>query len=889
MMSCMGGNGRGRGVISPVTVAALSIAIGLVGNLATSTVQVRAGWWAPLTWTATGLLVVAAVVSQVAQPRDAGSAKQDQGGARTEGAAGTATVERCDPIALGVHPAIALDEHADSPGLSPKLPTYVRRDHDRLLGRLLEDTESPVFVLLVGTSSTGKTRSAYEAVRGRLPGWRLLHPFTAAELRAFLEAGIGPRTVLWLNESQTHLDGSEGETAAAHLRRLLASATQVVVIGSMWPQYWFAYTRTPRPGTPDPHRQVRALLETATKVNVPDAFAPHDLAGVRDLAKDDPRLASALTGLAQGFGVTQTLAGGPDLISRWENAPDAYRRAVIHAGVDARRLGHLGPLPAALLRALGIASLTGTELAAAPAGWFDDALAYACENVRGGVALLTATSRAEGRVDGYLLADFIDQHGREVRRPVPVPDAAWQALAARSTDPADLERLGASAMARGRHGQALALWRAALERGGVSAAAPLRVLLGQLGLHEEAEEVLRRAAGSGDAESQRLLLAVLRRANRGREVEQVLRRAAAAGDGQAGRDLGVLLHNSGRGEEAKTLLRTAADEGDRAAGRLLALLLQRSGRAAEAARIRRGLDEPAAVPADRPDEKSPRRGFDREMRATTAFPEAMTELLRLLRLQIGRGRADRLLRRSMAAPAIDQADGVDGRPTRLIRLLGHPPPLRDRAIAALDGVRADPGRDPALARLLVKLLIKADRRAEAETILRRLADLDYRALTDLVALLEDSSRREDCVPLLRAVLDVHGAKARYLLAAVLGELGHAEEADRLLRSAADEGIDAAVQRLVRLLLAGNRPEEAVEIIRRAARAGRSDSVRRAAIRLYTAGHEEETVSLLREAVVCGNAGTFRLLVNLLERMGRTDEAAAVARRGLAADGSTAAA
>jgi hypothetical protein len=358
MMSDMGVSGRRRRVISPVTVAAIPIAIGLVGNLATSTVQVKAGWWVPLTWTVTGLLVLAALVGQFAQSRAGEGVGQHDGRAQLTSAM---AVQHLDPIALGVHPAIALDERAVAPGLSPKLPTYVSRDHDRLLRQLLEHLESPVFVMLVGTSSTGKTRSAFESVTSCLPGWQLLHPLTVSDLLISLEAGIGSRTILWLNDSQAYLDGSRGETAAAAVRRLLASTTQVVVIGSMWPQYWFGYTRAPRPGTPDPHRQVRALLETATKVSVPDAFPPSDLASVQRLARSDPRLASALMGLSQGYGVTQTLAGGPDLVSRWENAPDAYSRAVIHAAVDARRLGHLNSLPAELLRALGASMLTGPQ------------------------------------------------------------------------------------------------------------------------------------------------------------------------------------------------------------------------------------------------------------------------------------------------------------------------------------------------------------------------------------------------------------------------------------------------------------------------------------------------------------------------------------------------
>ena len=68
MMSHMGGDGRRRWAASPVVMVAIPVAIGLVGNLATSTVQRGAWWWVPLTWTVTALLVGAAVLSQIAQP-----------------------------------------------------------------------------------------------------------------------------------------------------------------------------------------------------------------------------------------------------------------------------------------------------------------------------------------------------------------------------------------------------------------------------------------------------------------------------------------------------------------------------------------------------------------------------------------------------------------------------------------------------------------------------------------------------------------------------------------------------------------------------------------------------------------------------------------------------
>ncbi|MFC6680523.1 hypothetical protein ACFQE7_31980 [Nonomuraea ferruginea] len=341
-----------------------------------------------------------------------------------------------------MHPAIALDPAAGRPELSRRLPTYVQRDHDRLLRRLLDNPEHPTLVMLVGTSSTGKTRSAYEAALNCLPGWTILHPLHATDLLTTLEGGVEPRTVLWLNESQIYFDGDQGEAVATETRRLLTMTSDVVVIGSMWPEYWFAYTRTPRPGVPDPHHQVRALLDNATKISVPDAFTPTELRNAHQVAERDSRLATALTAMDNGYGVTQTLAGGPDLMSRWEDAPDPYKRAVVNAAIDARRLGHLSPLSAELLHKLSAASLNGPQRAAAPPGWFEDSLGYACEPLRGGISLLTATSRAENRVEGYVLADFIHQQGRAARRCSPVSDEMWRALAVHSGDADDLERLG---------------------------------------------------------------------------------------------------------------------------------------------------------------------------------------------------------------------------------------------------------------------------------------------------------------------------------------------------------------------------------------------------------------------------------------------------------------
>ncbi|MDH2426451.1 hypothetical protein [Sphaerisporangium sp. TRM90804] len=116
-----------------------------------------------------------------------------------------------DPIALEVHPAI--DVSIGAAGLS-KLPTYLPRDHDRALASIVAEAQAGAsrIVVLVGGSSTGKTRALWEAVQGLGEPWRLQHPITPGRPEAVL-AGlywIGPCTVVWLNETQHYLDTSGG-------------------------------------------------------------------------------------------------------------------------------------------------------------------------------------------------------------------------------------------------------------------------------------------------------------------------------------------------------------------------------------------------------------------------------------------------------------------------------------------------------------------------------------------------------------------------------------------------------------------------------------------------------------------------------------------------------
>ena len=73
----------------------------------------------------------------------------------------------------------------------------------------------------------------------------------------------------------------------------------------------------------------------------------------------DVRLAQAAAE-AQDGQVTQFLAGVPELMARYRNAPPSAK-ALIHAAMDARRLGMGLRLPQAFLKAAAPGYLTGAE------------------------------------------------------------------------------------------------------------------------------------------------------------------------------------------------------------------------------------------------------------------------------------------------------------------------------------------------------------------------------------------------------------------------------------------------------------------------------------------------------------------------------------------------
>src|SRR6185437_8680374 len=266
-------------------------------------------------------------------------------------------------------------------------------------------------------------------------------------------------------------DGGLGERIAAGLREALRDPARapVLVVATLWPEFWDRLAARPAAGADDPHAQARELL-AGRDITVPATFTAAQLQQVP--AARDPRLALAAEAAEAGQ-VVQFLAGAPELMGRYRNAlPPAG--ALISAAIDARRLGMGVALPLAFLERAAPAYLTETQWDGLGDDWLEQALAYTAapaKGVRGPLARMRPRP-GPGAGPAYRLADYLEERGRRDRRAVIPPDGFWEA-AARFADPSALPALASAAEKRGLLRDAARLRKKATAHGNATEAATL--------------------------------------------------------------------------------------------------------------------------------------------------------------------------------------------------------------------------------------------------------------------------------------------------------------------------------------------------------------------------------------------------------------------------------
>jgi tetratricopeptide (TPR) repeat protein len=200
---------------------------------------------------------------------------------------------------------------------------------------------------------------------------------------------------------------------------------------------------------------------------------------------------------------TQFLAGGFELISRYETAP-AAPRALIDVAIDASRFGFGANVPIALLREAAPDYIDDADWNERDDSWLERALSYASQPSLGIAGPLSKTRRRSDETqpqDAYRLADFLEEYGRLSRQYVLPPESFWSAVVDHASARALLD-LAYQLEFRGRFKASARIYLKAAEKGDSNGWLFLADNLRRRGDNAGAEAVLRVAADSGVIDAQ---------------------------------------------------------------------------------------------------------------------------------------------------------------------------------------------------------------------------------------------------------------------------------------------------------------------------------------------------------------------------------------------------
>ncbi|MEV6849893.1 tetratricopeptide repeat protein [Actinoplanes sp. NPDC051411] len=334
-----------------------------------------------------------------------------------------------DPVVLGVHPAETRVDNPRQTAASGSTP-YIPRDVD---DELRDAVRREGLIVVVGESTAGKSRAAFEAIRALTPDHLLAVPSGRESLAAVVaRLSESRRAILWLDDLERFL-GPAGLTPAAVANLTARTGHSIILVATMRTSEYERFTARAEPTLDDQARSAwrasRDVLRSAHIIVMHRLWSATELADAATFA-DDSRIARALQ-QAKTFGIAETLAAGPELLRDWRNAWAAGSHprgaALVAAAVDCRRAGLDDPVPRHMLLDLHhhyLLTHGGHALRPEPV---DDAWMWALRRVHGASSLLIPAG-ASDEDQRYLAFDYlIDQpdHG-------PIPPDTWNLLIARA-------------------------------------------------------------------------------------------------------------------------------------------------------------------------------------------------------------------------------------------------------------------------------------------------------------------------------------------------------------------------------------------------------------------------------------------------------------------------
>jgi hypothetical protein len=360
---------------------------------------------------------------------------------------------------------------------------YIRRkDVDDLLDEAMLEQS---FVLLVGPSMAGKSRTAFEAVRRLLPEATLLVPAPDPDALQELFGADSPvqlghePVVVWLDDLDRFLDS--GALGYGLLERLAERKPRVLVIATLTTLARQRLTRaaTTDPGEMSPVYRSLQVLDHAFQIDLPGELTQTER---REAIKCYPKESFADSGIGE------QLAGVRHLLDKYREGADEPRPlgwAVVQAAVDWRRTGMVHPIPEMLLRELAVGYLSDARVNLEPEPEdFHQGLAWALQPAVSRVALL---ERVSGNVQGpgyralnHLIAVCDGQGVGRVSSRL-MREQTWEFVLAH-TSPGEILKVGVTAYTRDERSVADSAWEQ-VAASGDAAVGEAALLLG--GLREE--------------------------------------------------------------------------------------------------------------------------------------------------------------------------------------------------------------------------------------------------------------------------------------------------------------------------------------------------------------------------------------------------------------------
>lgn len=450
------------------------------------------------------------------------------------------------PLPTGVLPAVK-DVNPYHIGISPSKymeieprPPYIQRDIDIEIDKSLADK---TFILIVGDSKAGKSRTAYEAALRVLPDHALVVPCgePAALNKLFQPAvlmHLDQRPVLlWLDDIDRYL-GADGldVTLLDRSARCEPSITILATISSL---------RADVDETAgEVGRLLYRVLSRATEIRLPTKPSQAEL----------DRAVELYPGEDFTDGIGEELVAARVLVRKYENGRETMPpgRAIVEAAIDLRLAGVLRGITEGELRKLYPHYLREMRIDHDPTDQrFVEGLAWARRPVASRAALLAPA--ADHRTASYEVFDYLVEHvlKRDKSRRRKIPEVVWR-LILDTGDSLDVSRAAFLAYLRGQLDIAHEAFRHipdADAKFGPWAKLGLGLVLYSRKDFEGAQGELKRAIATGNADVASMAALYLGHAlAESGDVEgakAAYQQARLQGDAQAAFHLGVLLAQTG--------------------------------------------------------------------------------------------------------------------------------------------------------------------------------------------------------------------------------------------------------------------------------------------------------------------------------------------------------